>query len=140
MLRITLKSVRGHYLRFILTAFAVMVGTGFVAGTFVLSDSIRSTLDGLFNQAAKGVDVVVRGTDTGTENQGTSSRGALPLTLEPTLEQVPGVARAVPGLQGTALIAGEDGTAVRSGGAPGLGFSYDPRGQSFTLVDGRGPE
>lgn len=139
MLRITLKSVRGHFVRFLLTAFAVMVGTGFVAGTFVLSDSIRSTLDGLFNQASKGVDVVVRGTDTGTENQGASSRASLSLSLETRLAQVPGVKRAVPDLQGSALIAGKDGTAVRSGGAPGLGFSWTDDNQSFTLVEGRGP-
>ncbi len=139
MLRITLKSVRGHLARFLLTAFAVMVGTGFVAGTFVLSDSIRSTLDGLFNQASKGVDVVVRGADAGTQNQGASSRAALPLDLEPTLAAVPGVKRVVPDLQGSVLIAGEDGTAVRSGGAPGLGFAWTDDDQAFSLVDGRGP-
>ena len=138
MLRITLKSVRGHFLRFLLTAFAVMVGTGFVAGTFVLSDSIRATLDGLFNQASKGVDVVVRGTESGADGQG-GGRAALPLTLESTLAAVPGVQRVVPDLQGNALIAGKDGTAVRSGGAPGLGFFWDPQGQSFKLLDGRGP-
>jgi putative ABC transport system permease protein len=139
MLRITLKSVRGHFVRFLLTAFAVMVGTGFVAGTFVLSDSIRATLDGLFNQASKGVDVVVRGAETGAAGQASSGRAALPLDLEKQLAGVPGVKRVVPDLQGTALIAGKDGTAVRSGGAPGLGFYWDPQGQSFTLLDGRGP-
>ncbi|MFN0280701.1 MAG: ABC transporter permease [Kineosporiaceae bacterium] len=139
MLRITLKSVRGHLARFLLTAFAVMVGTGFVAGTFVLSDSIRSTLDGLFNQASKGVDVVVRGADAGTQNQGASSRAALPLDLESTLAAVPGVKRVVPDLQGSVLIAGADGTAVRSGGAPGLGFAWTDDDQAFSLLDGRGP-
>lgn len=139
MLRITLKSVRGHFVRFLLTAFAVMVGTGFVAGTFVLSDSIRATLDGLFNQASKGVDVVVRGKDTGAGGQGSSGRAPLSLDLETKLAAVPGVERVVPDLQGNALIAGKDGTAVRSGGAPGLGFSWDPQGQSFKLLDGRGP-
>lgn len=139
MLRITLKSVRGHFLRFLLTAFAVMVGTGFVAGTFVLSDSIRVTLDGLFSQASKGVDVVVRGAETGAAGPGSSGRAALALDLEQELATVSGVARVVPNLAGNALIAGRDGTAVRSGGAPGLGFGWDPQGQSFTLVDGRGP-
>ncbi|MBI4943956.1 MAG: ABC transporter permease [Actinobacteria bacterium] len=137
MLRITLKSVRGHFLRFLLTAFAVMVGTGFVAGTFVLSDSIRATLNSLFNQASKGVDVVVRGTEAGSGDA--AGRAALRLDLEEKLATVPGVARAIPDLQGSALIAGKDGTAVRSGGAPGLGFAWDPEGQTFVLVDGRGP-
>jgi putative ABC transport system permease protein len=136
MLRITLKSVRGHLARFLLTAFAVMIGVAFVAGTFVLRDSINSTLSGLFDQAGKGVDVVVRGADAGTENQGASSRAALPLTLQQTLAAVPGVKRAVPDLQGSILIAGKDGTAVRSGGAPGLGFAYDPAGQAFVLTKG----
>jgi putative ABC transport system permease protein len=55
------------------------------------------------------------------------------------LKALPGVARAVPNLQGTALIAGRDGTVVRTGGAPGLGFAFAKDDPSFTLVRGRGP-
>lgn len=139
MLRVTLKGVRGHLVRFLLTACAVMIGVSFVAGTFVLRDSIDSTLTGLFSQASKGVDVQVRGKATDTQNRGGSSAAPLPLTLESTLASAAGVQTVLPDLQGSALIAGKDGTVVRNGGAPGLGFAYDPRNEGFTLVDGTAP-
>ena len=40
MLRVTLKGVRGHVVRFLLTALAVTLGVAFVAGSFVLRDSM----------------------------------------------------------------------------------------------------
>jgi putative ABC transport system permease protein len=141
VLRLTLASARAHLARFLLTAFSVMLGVSFVAGTFVLSDSIDATLKGLLSNSLKGVDVSVRGAGSGT---GTITSGgtpaALPLALQQQLAAVPGVARVVPDYQGSALIAGRDGTAVGSGGgAPGLGFAYRADSPAFTLVKGRGP-
>jgi putative ABC transport system permease protein len=63
----------------------------------------------------------------------------VPLGLEPTLEAVPGVARVAPSYQGTAILAGKDGTAVGTSGAPALGFAFRTDDTSFTLVHGRGP-
>ena len=141
MLRLTLASARSHLARFLLTAFSVMLGVSFVAGTFVLSDSIDATLKGLLSNSLKGVDVSVRGAGSGT---GTITSGgtpaALPLALQQQLAAVPGVARVVPDYQGSALIGGRDGTAVGGGGgAPGLGFAYRADSPAFTLVKGRGP-
>lgn len=149
MWRVTLRGLQAHALRFLLTASAVMLGVSFVAGTFVLRDSIDGSLSNLFSQAFKGTDVSVRGAavgDTLTEGividpTGASSttRPSVPLSLERKLAAVPGVARAVPNIQGTAIIAGKDGLAVRSGGAPGLGFAYDPSDPAFTLIKGSAP-
>jgi putative ABC transport system permease protein len=142
MLRLTLTSARGHLVRFLLTAFSVMLGVSFVAGTFVLSDSIDATLSGLLSNSLKGVDVTVRGAGSGS-GAGITSGGpttGLPLTLETTLTAVPGAARVVPNYQGSALIAGRDGIAVGGGGgAPGLGFAFRADSPAFTLVAGRGP-
>ncbi len=139
MLRLTISSVRGHILRFLLTASAVMLGVSFVAGTFVLRDSIDGTLNSLFTQALKGVDVQVRGVESGPGGQGTSGRASLPLDLATTLSEVDGVRRASPDIQGAALVAGADGLPVRNGGAPGLGFPYRADDPAFTLVAGRAP-
>ena len=129
MLRITLKGVRGHFVRFLLTAFAVMVGVGFVAGTFVLSDSIRVHPRRVVQPGVQGRRrrrcAAPRPATAGQASSG--RRGAAPRPWSSTLAQVPGVKRVVPDLQGTALIAGKDGTAVRSGGAPGLGFASGTR-------------
>lgn len=139
MIKITLAGIRGHILRFLLTAGAVMLGVSFVTGTFVLRDSIDATLNNLFSQALKGVDVQVRGTQSSGDGGLDDARAPLPLALEKTLTAVPGVQRVAPDVQGTALIAGKDGTAVRSGGAPTLGFAFRDDDPAFSLVAGRGP-
>ena len=64
---------------------------------------------------------------------------AVPIDVVAGLKAIPGVARAVPNLQGTALLACRDGTVVRTGGAPGLGFAFAKDDPSFELVAGRGP-
>lgn len=135
MFRLSLNSARGHLVRFLLTAFSVMLGVSFVAGTFVLRDTIDATLTGLVSGTVKGLDVRVRGVEATPGGPRTS----LPLTLQPALAAVPGVARVVPDIQGTAIIAGKDGIAVGGGGAPALGFAYLPDSPAFTLVKGRGP-
>jgi putative ABC transport system permease protein len=116
-----------------------MLGVSFVTGTFVLRDSIDSTLGGLVASSLRGADVSVRGNEVMAAGQGTGQRPPVPLTLVETLERLPGVARVRPDLQGTALIAGRDGIVVRNGGAPGLGFAFQADDPVLKLVKGRGP-
>ena len=138
--RLILKGVRSHLLRFLLTAASVTLGVSLVAGTFVLTDSMNATFDKIFTQASVGLDVQVRGIQGAEGLQGGNApRASLPITLADTLKQVDGVQRAVPDLQGNALLVGKDGTAVRSGGAPTFGFAYSADDQAFKLVGGRPP-
>jgi putative ABC transport system permease protein len=139
MWRVTLRGLQGHLGRLLLTAGAVMLGVSFVTGTFVLRDSIDSTLSGLVASATRGADVSVRGSEVMAGADGTGTRKSVPLALARTLRDVPGAARVVPDLQGTALIAGRDGTVVRNGGAPALGFAFVAHDSAFSLVRGRGP-
>src|SRR5215212_1824144 len=108
MLRVTLKGVRGHLLRFLLTALAVTLGVSLVAGTYVLTDSIQKTFDDLINAGSTGVDVSVRGSggDTSTID-GTAIRTPLPITLQDQIRSVDGVTRAVPDYNGFALLVGK---------------------------------
>ncbi|MEO8749226.1 MAG: ABC transporter permease, partial [Allobranchiibius sp.] len=143
MLHVTLRGLQGHVMRLLLTAFAVMLGVSVVAGTFVLSDSINNTLGGLVSQASKGLDVQVRSVGNAAVSPvsagGSTVKPGIPLTLVPVVAAVPGVARVAPDLQGTALLAGKDGLAVRNGGAPSLGFAFTKDDPAFVLVSGRGP-
>ncbi|MFC3687639.1 ABC transporter permease [Aquipuribacter hungaricus] len=132
MLRVTLANVRGHLVRLLLTGLAVMLGTAFVAGSFVLTDSIDETFSAIF-ATSDSTDAVVRLTED-------TELGGLNLALADELEQADGVERAIPALQGNAVMQGADGTAVRSGGAPAFGFAWDPDDPSVRLVDGRAPE
>ena len=139
MLRVTLRGLRAHLVRLLLTASAVMLGVSFVTGTFVLRDSIDTALSGLVSGANAGLDVSVRGTEVEADGEGTGVRPSVPLALVEQLEAVPGTGRVSPDLQGTAIIAGKDGKVVRNSGAPGLGFAFSKDDPAFTLVDGRGP-
>ncbi|MDX6319349.1 MAG: putative transport system permease protein, partial [Nocardioidaceae bacterium] len=143
MLHVTLRGLQDHVVRLLLTAFAVMLGVSFVTGTFVLRDSIDNTLGGLVAQSSKGLDVSVRGAGTEAVSpvsvDASTVRPGVPLSLVPTIAAVPGAARVRPDLQGTAILAGSDGIAVRNGAAPSLGFAYSKEDPSFTLVSGRGP-
>ena len=143
MLHVTLRGLQGHVVRLLLTAFAVMLGVSFVTGTFVLRDSIDNTLGGLVAQSSKGLDVMVRASESEavspiSVDEG-GAREGVALSVVETVAAVPGVERVVPDLQGTAILAGSDGLAVRNGGAPSLGFAFLSDDPGFTLVSGRGP-
>src|SRR3954470_10638419 len=60
MFRTTLKGIVAHKLRLVLTALSIVLGVAFVAGTFVLTDSMKSSLNGITNDSLQGVDAGVR--------------------------------------------------------------------------------
>ncbi|HST84835.1 MAG TPA: FtsX-like permease family protein [Kineosporiaceae bacterium] len=133
--------MRSHRLRFLLTAVAVMLGVSLVSGTYVLTDSLNGTFDAIVDQSSVGTDVQVRGVTSDTKTfDGTELRAPLPVTMADQLKQVDGVSRAVPDLQGSAVLVGKDGTAVRSGGAPAIGLAFRPDDPVIKLVKGRDPQ
>jgi len=141
MLRVTLRGVRSHRLRFLLTAVAVMLGVSLVAGTYVLTDSLNGTFNSIVEQGTVGTDVQVRGVASEAKAfDGTPLRAPLPISLADKLETVDGVDRVSPDIQGTAILVGKDGTAVRNAGAPTFGFAFHNDDPVIKLVQGRGPE
>jgi putative ABC transport system permease protein len=144
MLRIALKGVRGHALRFLLTAASVTLGVALVAGTYILTDGIQDTFNRIVDQSVSRVDVQVRGVKSASGGQDQAgfgaSRNLVDVGLARQLASVPGVQRARPDYQGSGVIAGKDGTPVRNGGAPTFAFAYWPDDPSSHLVHGRGPK
>ena len=61
MFRATLKSILSHKLRLLLTALSIVFGVGFVAGTYMLTDTMNAAFDGLFQQINQGTAVEVSG-------------------------------------------------------------------------------
>ena len=75
MLHVTLKGLLAHKLRLALTALAVVLGVAFMAGSLVLTDTIRAVFDDLFAEVNAGVDAVVRKQETFEGQFGQSQRG-----------------------------------------------------------------
>src|SRR5690242_5641883 len=121
MLRIMLKGVVVHRLRYALTALAVLLGVAFISGTFVLTDTMNSTFNGLWTQIYQGTAAVVRADQAFNPGTNwTNERQLVDASLAGTVAKVPGVQAAAPDIEGYARIVGKDGKplGVASNGPP----------------------
>lgn len=142
MVRAVLKGIVAHKLRLFLTAMAIVLGVSFVAGTFVLSDTINRTFDTLFHEISAGTDVSVRaasgfGQDTSTD----TARDTIPASVLDAVRRVPGAAAADGSVGGYAQFVDKAGKAVTTTGAPTLGFNWTRTDLSpLRLHSGREPQ
>src|SRR6478752_4671819 len=106
MFRIALKGVLARKGRLLLTSLAVILGTAFLAGSFVFTDTIQRTFDNLFADVYKNTDAVVRSSHKIEGDFGFEQRGTIPGSLVQTVQSQPGVAQAEPDVQGAAIVIG----------------------------------
>ncbi len=140
MWKVTIKGILAHKLRLALTALAIVLGVTFIAGTFVLTDTLNNTFKTLFGNIYQHVDFQVRGVAQ-FGSGGSATRNAIPESLLPTVRAVPGVQEADGTVGGSAQYVGHDGKALSTGGAPTIGVSWDPQSQlsALHLVQGSPP-
>ncbi len=122
MWKTTIKGLVAHKLRMALTALAVILGVGFVAGTYVLTDTMTTTFNNLFSDVTAGTDFYVRAKNEFESQQG-GSRKPMDGTLLPAVANVAGVAIAAGSVGGYAQLVDDEGNAIQPGGAPTLGFN-----------------
>jgi putative ABC transport system permease protein len=134
-----LSSLLAHKLRLALTALAVVLGVGFIAGTYVLTDTMNAAFEDLFAETTRGIDVYVRD-DSDFEAQFGGSREPIDEGVLDTVASVEGVEVAAGSVGGYAQLIDKDGKAITPGGAPTLGFNWSPEPLNpMTLQDGTAP-
>ena len=140
MWRVTIKGLLAHKLRLALTALAIVIGVTFIAGTFVLTDTLHSTFNTLFSNIYQNIDFQVRGVAQ-FGNGGTATRNPVPESVLSDVRAVPGVEAADGSVAGYAEYIAPDGKAITTGGAPTLGISFDPNPQlsQLRLTQGTAP-
>src|SRR6478672_6235297 len=145
MWRVTFRGLAAKKFRLVLTSLAVVLGVAFMAGTFVLTDTLGNVFDNLFANTTRGVDAVVRAKEpfkpSNEQGGGEVTRPPVPDSLVGVVRGVDGVDVAQGNLQdGYALVTGKDGEAIVNQ-APTLGVAWYPRqravNQSLELVKGR---
>ena len=111
MFKLTIKELVAHKLRMITTAFAVLLGVAFMAGTLVFTDTISATYDSALADADEGVDAYVR---TPSEiDLGYGEPGPrLDASLINTVASVDGVDEAALRINGYAQLVNRDGDTV----------------------------
>jgi putative ABC transport system permease protein len=138
----TLKGLLAHKFRLAATALAIVLGVSFVAGTYVLTDTITASFDSLFKQVTQGIDVAVRSEETFGGFETGEVRDPMPAALLERVKAVDGVRVAEGNVTGYAQLVGKDGKAVTTGGAPSLGVSFNQDTQftaGSTVRSGRLP-
>ena len=123
------------------TGLAVCLGVAFLAGTLLLSDTLRANFDRLFATALGRADVVVRqagALDTDVE----AAQGLVDTSLAGVLSGVEGVRAVEPRIEGFGQLTGSDGKKLGGAGPPTLAGSWvtDPDLNPYELAEGRAPE
>jgi putative ABC transport system permease protein len=145
MIAIALRSTLARRRRLVGTLLAVFLGVSFLTGTLTLSDTMRANFDSLFTDASAGTDVVVRSATEleagGDRGPDTRARGTVPASVVDDVAAVPGVAAAVPSIEGYGQLRGADGDPVGGNGPPRRAANWvdDPALNPYRLVEGRAP-
>ncbi len=101
MLRVTTRSIWEHKRRLVSTVLAIVLGTAFMSGTFVLADTLDKVFDDLFSEVNENVDVQVQGVELfdGGFGGGPDARELLDPALVDAVRAVEGIERAEPFVQ-----------------------------------------
>ncbi|WP_433683054.1 ABC transporter permease [Nocardia sp. CA-119907] len=128
MRKVVLRNLAAHKVRLALTLLSVVLGTAFIAGSFVFTDTLQRTFDGIFANQAKGVDVRV-------SPQKQQAQG-IPLSVVDDIAKMDGVRAVAPSVNGPLVLLYPDGKkAVQTGGAPTFGQSYIPADKAVAEPD-----
>jgi putative ABC transport system permease protein len=142
VLRVTIRGLLAHKVRFVATALAVLLGVAFMAGTQVFTDTFSKSFDEIFVSVDKGTDAVVRSTTVIKSDFG-DTRGRISEDVLPGLKRVDGVAAADGVIRGNLRILDKHGKAMGdpNAGPPTFGLNWipDPQLSQWHLVEGRAP-
>ncbi|MFC5665302.1 ABC transporter permease [Kitasatospora misakiensis] len=147
MYRTALRNVLAHKGRLLMTALAVMLGTAFVAGTMVFSDTFAKAMRENNSKSYSDVSVQVVDHAAGASASLREQSEKSPVTLtDATVQQL----AALPGTASArGVVSGFTGVADRSGNligqswtARGVNFAPGPDGKDprYPMVEGQGPK
>jgi putative ABC transport system permease protein len=134
MFAVTLRGIAAHKIRLLLSASAVALGIAFLAGTMVLTDTIRHSVDQLQDTLATGSDVSVRSRSAAGGD--VADRAPVPASALQDVRRVSGVASATGSSVGFAQLVDDAGQVVGSGTTIGVSM---PPGGLLEVRDGRAP-
>jgi putative ABC transport system permease protein len=142
MLKVAIRGLLAHKVRFIATALAVLLGVAFMAGTQVFTDTFSKSFDQIFVDVDKGTDAVVRSSVVVKSDFG-DQRSRISDTVLPQVRQVDGVAAADGVIRGNLRILDKSGKPMGNpnAGPPTLGLNWivSPQLSQWHVVAGRPP-
>ncbi len=118
MLRVTWRNLVARKLRLLLSAFAIVLGVAFVAGSMIFTDAMGGAFDNIIEGSTSDAEVAFKGAgdfDSGQDNR------TFPASVVTALERLPEVGSAHPLNQlQTVFVIGKNGKVIGGNGPPGL--------------------
>jgi putative ABC transport system permease protein len=129
---VALRGLLGRKLRATLTAFAIVLGVAMVSGSFVLTDTLASSFDRIFDESYESADAVISG------KAATSADGEAPAFPESVLDDVRGlesVVAAAGSIEDEARLLDRKGDLIAGADSSiGIGMDGDASGELSPLV------
>ena len=123
MLRMTWRNLFARKVRLALSAFAIVLGVAFVAGSFIFTDAMGDAFDGIIEGSTADVEVAYKGANDFDSQQ--DARTIAGLGRAPARRSCPRSARCTRSIQlQSVFVIGRDGKVVGGNGPPGLAFNY----------------
>ena len=125
MLRVTWRNLMARKIRLALSGFAIVLGVAFVAGSFIFTDGLGGSFNGIVNGTTSDVEVCPTGA---CEFDAVQDNRTIPAVVVDEIDGVPDVDQAygVVQTQGVYVI-GSDGKLVGGNGPPGFALNYNER-------------
>jgi putative ABC transport system permease protein len=142
VLKVTWRNLAARKLRLLLSAFAIVLGVAFVAGSLIFTDALDGSFDDIVDGSTADVEIAYRGAASWDSAQ---DARVIDAAVADRLGELPEVDSVHPWTQlQTVFVIGSDGKVVGGNGAPGLAFNYNEAraitGRPiFTLQDGALP-
>jgi putative ABC transport system permease protein len=136
--RLALKSLWARRVRALGTTLAVVIGVAFVAGSYVLTDTIFAAFDEIFTDSLRGTSVVVTAKNPVEQENGEIP--TVPASLLPKVKKVAGVRLVAGAIFTPGGFFDSQGDKIGNKFAPKFISSHLPDGlESLTYVDGHPP-
>ena len=140
MVRAAIRSILARKVRLLLTSLAVVLGVGFMAGTYVLTDTMTNAFNSLFDNAYSRIDVLVRSSNAFTaQTSSLEEREPMPESVLQDVRAVDGVQQAEGDVLGYAQIVDpQTGKVIGTFGPPTAASAWNDL-NGFTLRPGGSP-
>ncbi|HTR73787.1 MAG TPA: FtsX-like permease family protein [Solirubrobacterales bacterium] len=138
MTRLTLRSLWARRVRAFAISLAVVLGVAFIAGSYILTDTIFAAFNEIFSESLKGTAVVITAQNPVKQEGGEVP--TIPASYLPKVEKVAGVRQAAGAIFTPGGFFDAENEAIGTKFAPKFISSTLPKGlESLTYVEGRKP-
>src|ERR671911_1571353 len=125
MIGVALKGLLGRKLRSTLTGFAIVLGVAMISGSFVLTDTLGKSFDGIYSESYKATDAVISSEEATNTGDNTPQAPAFSADVLRRVESLPGVRNAQGSIEDQARLVDTSGNPIGKVD-DGIAIAVDP--------------